>query len=54
MLLEGTFDEDWGDCLYLEPVLHGGQRGAHTVAITVVEADGEGLTPFYLLSLIVA
>ena len=54
VMLEGSFDEDWGDCLYLEPVLHGGQRGTHTVEITVIEADGEGLTPFYLLSLIVA
>lgn len=54
ILLDGNFGEEWGDCLWLEPVLHGGQRGKHTVEITVTEAQGEGLTPFYLLSLIVA
>lgn len=54
MLLDGNFQEDWGDCLWLEPVLHGGQRKEHTVEITISEAQQEGLTPFYLLSLIVA
>lgn len=54
MLLDGNFQEDWGDCLWLEPVLHGGQHKEHTVEITVSEAQQEGLTPFYLLSLIVA
>lgn len=54
ILLDGNFGEDWGDCLYLEPILHGGRREMHTVEITVAESRGEGLTPFYLLSLIVA
>ena len=54
ILLDGNFQEDWGDCLWLKPVLHGGQRGKHTVEITVAETQEEGLTPFYLLSLIVA
>ena len=26
MLLDGNFDQDWGDCLYLEPILHHGER----------------------------
>ena len=26
ILLDGNFQEDWGDCLWLEPVLHRGQR----------------------------
>lgn len=37
-----------------EPALHRGQRGEHTMEITVAEAQGEELTPFYLLSLIVS
>ena len=24
VLLDGNFDEDWGDCLYLQPILHHG------------------------------
>lgn len=54
ILLDGNFQEDWGDCLWLEPILHRGQRGEHTVEITVAKGQGEGLTPFYLLSLIIA
>lgn len=54
VLLDGSFQQDWGDCLWLEPILHCGQRGEHTVEITVAEGQREGLTPFYLLSLIIA
>lgn len=54
ILLDGNFQEDWGDCLWLEPILHRGQPGEHTVELTVAEGQEEGLTPFYLLSLIVA
>lgn len=52
--LDGNFSEDWGDCLYLEPILHHGRRGKHTVEITAADAQPGNLTPFYLLSLIVA
>ena len=53
-LLEGNFEETWGDCLYLEVILHHGQRKLHTVEIEIVEAGEEIQTPFYLLSLIIA
>lgn len=49
--LDGAFDEDWGDCLALEPILHHGGRQTHTVTVTVTGGEG---TPFYLLSLIIA
>lgn len=53
-ILDGNFEEDWGDCLYLEPVLHHGERKRHTVEIEIVK-DGQGRKkPFYLLSFIVA
>lgn len=53
-MLDGNFEEDWGDCLYLEPVLHHGERKMHTVEIEIVK-DGQGRKkPFYLLSFIVA
>ena len=54
VLLDGNFDEDWGDCLYLQSLLHHGQQRSHTVEITITEEDGENSTPFYLLSLIIA
>ena len=54
VLLDGNFDEDWGDCLYLTPILHHGARKAHTVEITILPCDAENATAFYLLSLITA
>lgn len=54
VLLDGNFDEDWGDCLYLEPVLHHGWREKHTVEIVIEDTDEKAATPFYLLSLIIA
>ena len=52
MLLDGNFDEDWGDCLYLESVLHHGKQGRHTVEIRVIPEEYETAEPFYLVSLI--
>lgn len=53
-ILDGNFDEDWGDCLYLEPILHHGKNQKHTIAIEVMESDAKEATPFYLLSLVIA
>lgn len=52
-ILDGNFQEDWGDCLYLEPVLHHGECKVHRIEIEIME-DAEGATPFYLLSLVIA
>lgn len=54
ILLDGNFDEDWGDCLYLQPILHHGGRQNHTVDIVIAETAAQTPTPFYLLSLIIA
>ncbi len=54
ILLDANFEEDWGDCLYLEPVLHHGEKKVHTVEIEILPDDNEEVTPFYLMSLIVA
>ena len=53
-ILDGNFDEDWGDCLYLEPVLHHGEKKKHTVKIEILSDENKELTPFYLMSFIVA
>ena len=47
-------DEDWGDCLYIEPVLHHDEKKKHTLEITVLDDECVGTTPFYLMSIIVA
>lgn len=54
VLLDANFDEDWGDCLYLEPVLHHGKSGHHTVEIRVLPDEYEIAEPFYLMALIIA
>ena len=53
-ILDGNFEEDWGDCLYLEPVLHHGEKKKHIVEIEIIDDGLEEATPFYLLSLIIA
>ena len=40
VILDGNFEEDWGDCLWLEPILHHGEKKVHTVEITILE-DGK-------------
>lgn len=64
IILDGNFEEDWGDCLWLESILHHGEKKMHTVEITILgeeDTDRETKeetktevkkTPFYLLSVI--
>ena len=54
ILLDANFDEDWGDCLYLEPILHHGENKTHTVEIEILPDNNKDATPFYLMSLTVA
>ena len=54
ILLDSNFDEDWGDCLYLQPILHHGIHKKHQVEIIVEDTDTKDKTAFYLMSLIVA
>ena len=54
VLLDGNFDEDWGDCLALTPVLHHGENKTHTVDITILPCEDMGASEFYLLALVVA
>ena len=64
VILDGNFEEDWGDCLWLEPILHHGEKKMHTVEITILGEENTEReikeetktevkkTPFYLLSVI--
>ncbi|MCM1143717.1 MAG: SGNH/GDSL hydrolase family protein [Blautia sp.] len=54
IMLDSNFNEDWGDCLYLEPILHHGERVEHTVEIVIPKEEDSKKTPFYLMALIIA
>ncbi len=50
-VLDGNFDETWGDCLYITTVLVHGEDKEHLVEIEVTDGD-ESFVPFYLVSVI--
>lgn len=54
VILDGNFEETWGDCLYLQTVLHHGERKTHRIEIEITQGGEGDQTPFYLLSFIVA
>lgn len=55
-ILDGNFDEDWGDCLYTAPVLSHGELKEHLIEIQIVEDHSKekekDKVPFYLVSVI--
>ncbi|MBO7403239.1 MAG: SGNH/GDSL hydrolase family protein [Lachnospiraceae bacterium] len=54
VVLDGAFDETWGDCLFCETVLNDKKPEKHTIEITVTEAPEGFVKPFYLLSVLYA
>ena len=52
MLLDGNFDQDWGDCLHIDTVARNLKPGEHTVEITIVQTNPADVVPFYLVSVI--
>lgn len=51
-ILDGNFEEDWGDCLYLDTVCNNLEDRVHTVEIEIIETHSDDQVPFYLLSVI--
>ena len=51
ILLDGNFEESWGDCLYMERILEHKERRLRRVRVEVIK---KGKVPFYLLSFIAA
>lgn len=51
-ILDGNFEETWGDCLFLQRILHHDKYKKHSVRVEIIEAGEEDQTPFYLLSFI--
>ena len=52
VILDGNFDEEWGDCLALTTLLHHGKPGKHVIEIEILKGVEEEETPFYLVSII--
>jgi len=53
VILDGNFDEDWGDCIYLEHIFTDMGRNDHNVVIEIISGDDEDKiekTPFLLYS----
>ncbi|BBF42854.1 putative xylanase [Lachnospiraceae bacterium KM106-2] len=50
--LDANFDEDWGDCLYLQNLASNLPMGKHLVTIRIIESHENDQCPFYLVSLI--
>ena len=50
--LDGNFDEDWGDCLYLEEILYNDIEKEHCVEIIIEEVPDDVSMDFYLVSII--
>lgn len=54
VILDGNFDQTWGDCLYLQRILHHDEKKTRKVTIEIIDASVEDQNPFYLLSVITA
>lgn len=52
IVLDANFDQDWGDCLYLQLLAEDLPDGEHTVEIRLTETHESDTADFYLVSLI--
>ena len=51
VILDGNFEETWGDCLFITTLLMHGEDKEHTLEIIITDG-GEDKVPFYLVSVI--
>jgi lysophospholipase L1-like esterase len=52
VILDGNFNEDWGDSLAITTLLHHGKPGKHVIEIEIINEVEIRDIPFYLVSLI--
>lgn len=52
IILDGNFDEDWGDCLYITTLAEYLPYKEHTIEIIIENASEQDKVPFYLVSVI--
>ena len=51
--MDGNFDEEWGDCQYLQVLMHHVERGMHRVEVEILPCEQKDALPFYLMGMIV-
>lgn len=51
-ILDSNFDEDWGDCIYIETIAEGLEKKPHMVTVEIIEDHADDQVPFYLVSII--
>lgn len=51
-MLNANFDQDWGDCLFIDTIVCHTESKKHTVEIEITEAHEDDKVPFYLVSVI--
>lgn len=54
IVLDANFEEDWGDCLYIDTLAHHISPGVHRVEIRLTQTHADDAVPFYLVSVITA
>lgn len=52
VVLDGSFDERWGDCPFVTMVIKDMEKGKHTLTVKVVETHEDDVLPFYLIGVI--
>lgn len=52
VILDGNFEEDWGDCLYITTLAEHLPYGEHTIEIQIETTHAQDKVPFYLVSVI--
>jgi lysophospholipase L1-like esterase len=52
IMLDGNFEETWGDCLFIQPITIEKEQQIHKLQIKIIESHKEDQLPFYLASMI--
>lgn len=53
-ILDGNFEENWGDCLYLQTITEHTEQKMHEVEIRIIETHVNDIVPFYLAAVLTA
>lgn len=52
IILDANFEENWGDCLYTQPIIIHGKEHVYQIKIQIIESSNNGLQPLYISSII--
>lgn len=52
VMLDGSFDERWGDCPFITTVIKDMKKGKHTLTVKIIKTHEDDVLPFYLIGMI--